>query len=457
MTKWMSRGMTRGMPRRLFPLALLLLPLTGSCGGGTDPGAPVGKVVLVGIESLSLLQVETMVARGELPNFSRLLERGARARTVSPDPLVAPMLWSTLLTGQDAIKHQMTAAYVNTAQGIALAPSSMRTSPTLFQILGQEHQLVASLGFPGTWPAEALNGFNLAHGALPSRFVQASEHSFVRTPGDRDAFPESLLERATGHYTPVAEMDRADTAPFFVLNEEEFTMLYDRPLGSIYRLDNPPRDFAISLQRDAAQVALAQELLGEFPLRLVGVHLELADALQSVYWRAAWPDHYTIRADAQRRFSDTIDECYRRLDTWIGELMQAAGEDAIICVVGDRGFGHGSNEMTGPDEEREIFPTIVNESLLLLHGPGIRRGADLGTVHLVDVAPTLLSALDLPVGVEMDGSVLDAAFSDEFLSAHPRKGTESWTGDFRSSMRYPSELRQAAEQSAAESATEETP
>ena len=447
--------MSRKLPL-ILALALLTTPLGGGCGGSSpDPAAPVGRILLIGIESLSAQQVETMVGRGELPNFARFFADGSRARLLSPDPLQAPVLWSTLLTGQDAIQHQMTAEYVRLSGSVVAAPSSMRTVPTIFQIAGENRQLVAEIGFPGSWPVEVLNGFNLSYGALPSRGTEATEHSYPREPGDHAAFPASLYDRAVAHYTPVEEMDRRDTSPFFVLNEDEFSMLYDQPLGSVYRRENPLRDFGLTLQRDRAQVALTAELLREFSLRLAGVHLELPESLQLVYWRAAWPDLYDLPPNTRRRFRETIDECYRRLDRWLGELMEAAGEDAIICVAGDRGFGNTQDPMPGADTPPGLIPLVLNETLLLLRGPGIRAGTDLGLVDLVDVAPTLLTAIDLPVGENMTGSVLEDAFSAEFLAAHPRRPTEPYSSRFTTATRYPTQLRDQETATAATADPEE--
>lgn len=443
------------MSRRALCAFLALLPLLGACGGGADPAAPVARVLLIGIESLSLDQVEAMLERGELEHFGKLYERGAHAEIFSPDPLLAPVLWSTLLSGQPIIKHRMTADYVEFRGGVTLAPSSMRTVPTLFQIASMNQQLVASIGFPGTWPVEILNGFNLSYGAVPSRMTEASEQSYRMERGLGVAFPENLYARALDHYTPVAKMGRGDTAPFFTLNETEFSMLYDLPLGSIYRHDNPLRDWGLTLQRDRAQVGLAVDLLEEFPLRLAGVHLELPESLQPVYWRAEWPDLYEVPADARRRFRNTIDQAYRTLDSWLGELMAAAGDDALICVVGDRGFGNTANPAAEPGTAAGLVPLPLNRSVLLLYGPGIRPGADLGRADLLDVAPTLLTALDLPVGTEMDGAVLDRAFTPEFLAGHRRRAAESWTEKFRTNPRYPSQVQSPLREGAAEG--EDTP
>jgi hypothetical protein len=347
-----------------------------------------------------------MVERGELPHFARLIREGSRSRLSSPDPLQSPMLWATMLTGQHAQKHQMAAEYVEYEGKVVAAPSSMRRVPSIFQVAGENQEAVASIGFPGTWPAELLNGFNLAYGAVPGRLVEAAEHTWEREPADRAAFPESLYQ--------------------------------------IYKRENPLRDFAITLQRDRAQVALAEDLLGEFPLRLVGLHLELPEALQPVYWRAAYPDHYELAANAYRRYGDAIDACYRELDSLIGRLVEAAGEDAVVCVVGNRGFGNAPAPVTEPGEAPRLLPMVLNESMLLLYGHGIRQGADIGRADVIDVAPTLLTALDLPVGEMMDGRVLESAFTEAFLSTHPRRGTRLYTEDFLlSDERYPSQIEGA--------------
>jgi hypothetical protein len=48
----------------------------------------------------------------------------------------------------------------------------------------------------------------------------------------------------------------------------------------------------------------------------------------------------------------------------------------------------------------------ARDGIVVLAGPGIRHGV-LGTVHLVDIAPTLLHAAGLPVPEGLDGNVLD--------------------------------------------------
>lgn len=53
------------------------------------------------------------------------------------------------------------------------------------------------------------------------------------------------------------------------------------------------------------------------------------------------------------------------------------------------------------------------------HGPALRCRATIQGAHIVDLAPTILHLLDLPVPTDMDGRVLAGAFDPAYLAAHP--------------------------------------
>ncbi len=66
--------------------------------------------------------------------------------------------------------------------------------------------------------------------------------------------------------------------------------------------------------------------------------------------------------------------------------------------------------------------------MLLLEGDGIQPGALLTGARLIDVAPTLMYALGLPVAADLDGRVLTNAFDKRFLSQHPLNFMPTYEG-----------------------------
>ena len=79
----------------------------------------------------------------------------------------------------------------------------------------------------------------------------------------------------------VADLPREDIGRFFTLTEDEYRMVYDTPLGSILRGDNPPRDVALSLVGDRTRMDLALYLADHYRPRLIAVHQDLVAAAQT--------------------------------------------------------------------------------------------------------------------------------------------------------------------------------
>jgi predicted AlkP superfamily phosphohydrolase/phosphomutase len=57
------------------------------------------------------------------------------------------------------------------------------------------------------------------------------------------------------------------------------------------------------------------------------------------------------------------------------------------------------------------------DGLLLMQGPGVRAGHKLATACIIDLAPTILAMVDVPIPTDMDGQVLSDAFTQEFRAA----------------------------------------
>ncbi len=59
------------------------------------------------------------------------------------------------------------------------------------------------------------------------------------------------------------------------------------------------------------------------------------------------------------------------------------------------------------------------EGTLILWGPHVRRGEPVRGANIVDLAPTILHLLGLPLPDDLDGRFLAEAFEPEYLTAHP--------------------------------------
>ncbi len=88
-------------------------------------------------------------------------------------------------------------------------------------------------------------------------------------------------------------------------------------------------------------------------------------------------------------------------------------------------FGHadfGSNKVIEPSAGQTGHHHMVG--VLGLRGPGV-KSTHLEEASLMDLAPTILHYMGLPVPDYMDGNVLTAAFTDEFNEANPIQTIET--------------------------------
>jgi predicted AlkP superfamily phosphohydrolase/phosphomutase len=81
-----------------------------------------------------------------------------------------------------------------------------------------------------------------------------------------------------------------------------------------------------------------------------------------------------------------------------------------------------------PSENSEWGGTHRLNGILIGRGPVLKTAAEVENPQLIDLAPTLLHLLGVPVPEDMDGKVLTSAFRSDFLTAHPvQAGTASGT------------------------------
>jgi predicted AlkP superfamily phosphohydrolase/phosphomutase len=72
-----------------------------------------------------------------------------------------------------------------------------------------------------------------------------------------------------------------------------------------------------------------------------------------------------------------------------------------------------------PSEDSEWGGTHRLHGILIGRGSMLKTDAEIENAKLIDIAPTLLYLLGVPVPEDMDGKVLSSVFRPEFLAAHP--------------------------------------
>ena len=124
-------------------------------------------------------------------------------------------------------------------------------------------------------------------------------------------------------------------------------------------------------------------------------------------------------------------------DQFFGDILEAVGDNANIILVSDHGFKSDSNRPPRSDlriGKGEAAQWHTPVGVLVMAGPDIRPGIDLGAASVLDIAPTALALFGLPVARDMDGQPLAEALTPEFLGRHPVVWIDSYGGSRRGGM-----------------------
>jgi len=134
-------------------------------------------------------------------------------------------------------------------------------------------------------------------------------------------------------------------------------------------------------------------------------------------------------------------DVYRKEDLYSGphldkapDILLGQGMRKYVYVLQRSGGGRDGTawirQMSGAELSSRTNANHRLEGILAVRGKSIKKMGSLpASARIVDVAPTILYMMGLPVPSEMDGKVLLELFSDEYRTAHGVNYCESGGGD----------------------------
>lgn len=115
-----------------------------------------------------------------------------------------------------------------------------------------------------------------------------------------------------------------------------------------------------------------------------------------------------------------IDKVYKKEEIYTGPYIDALPDIVFIPKSGYMTFEEyefaASSVIT---RAKAISASHRLNGVLLMKGPGIKRGMHLKNANIMDLAPTILHVLGLPIPTDMDGRVLDEALTPSHLRSNP--------------------------------------
>jgi predicted AlkP superfamily phosphohydrolase/phosphomutase len=112
-----------------------------------------------------------------------------------------------------------------------------------------------------------------------------------------------------------------------------------------------------------------------------------------------------------------VKEVFHRDEIYTGPYTEKCAADLVVMMEPSYKGAWGNNAPTiaivSPTERAQYRGSHTMDGIFSLAGPGVRQGATIEGISIVDVMPTLLHALGLPVPEDTDGQVQMCVFEDD--------------------------------------------
>ena len=132
--------------------------------------SPAKRVLLIGWDAADWVFLTPLLDSGKMPNLQRLIENGTSGRIATLQPILSPILWTSIATGKRGDKHGILSFVEPTPDGQDIRPvtSYSRRTKALWNILSQLGKRSVVVNWFASHPAEPI------HGAIVSnRFSQS--------------------------------------------------------------------------------------------------------------------------------------------------------------------------------------------------------------------------------------------------------------------------------------------
>jgi predicted AlkP superfamily phosphohydrolase/phosphomutase len=396
----------------------------------TETVHPARRVILVGIDGVGPRQV----AQGVLPFITRLitLKKGAYGALATFRPTEGAPVWTTICTGRlprdHGVKSLVTYRLIASESVYELLPrgvfvglleraglvsrvpvlSTARRCKALWTTLNAFGIATGVVRIWGTQPPERVQGFMLSQ--YYDYYLQRHDPRVTGT-----VHPPDLLPQIAARAVAPADVDQALLSQFIDLSAE---------------IPGDAREW----RRDLVDQALAPDMTYEragqvlraaYDPPFFATYFYGMDAASHAFMRFAEPDRFgDVRPEEVRRYGRVIQRYGTYLSQSLERIAQGPRQGEILLVVSAYGMDavpFWRRVLSGWGIGPAVSGThsAAPDGFIAAVGDGVRAGGVIRGASVLDVAPTVLYLMGLPVARDMEGRVLTEIVDEEFERAHP--------------------------------------
>lgn len=345
------------------------------------------KVTMIGLEGLSFDVMIPLITEEKLPNFAWLMEEGSWGKLESFSPGEPLILNSSINSGKFPAKHRH----------ISLYKYRVLKSSRVFEVA----------------PRFILFGQLLRTDLLTRSIKTHPFYSQDIWEIFRDNKTEFLVQDWP-YYRNVEESSPKAATRFNL-------MFRDLKLDESEMFDRVRKAFFSDFEFEDRVMQMKMEIQPQ----IVYFMLNGLDTVEQFFYKYSFPDLFgNIDQDDINRYSSVIERYYQFYDEIIGRYLASRKEDELLIVFSPHGIEplplwRRIVEWMLGNAEISAYRELAPDGAVFFYGREINREKNIDPMRLIDLAPTLLNYLGLPVGKDMDGIVFSSIFRPEFKLENP--------------------------------------
>ena len=270
---------------------------------------------------------------------------------------------------------------------------------TVWDILSEHRKRVGVVGWWETWPAPEVNGYVISsHAGLHGERIKEFGEQWLQRI-QKLTYPEDYLKRVQQLAFVPRNMDSEIRKRFYDIGQCSCVgSTQDKIFRNFYWQDRLFETLSLDL------------LQSKGPFDFFAVYFCGVDAAGHQFLR--FKEKQDLLKDCAGcnplRLPYIVENYYEYMDEVLGKLLPYADRNTVTMIVTDHGqfLGAGTAGLH------------KNNGFIILHGSPFKTHL-LTKAHVLDITPTILYLMGLPVAQDMDGSVLLEAFNPSYLEQHP--------------------------------------
>ncbi|MFC1633819.1 alkaline phosphatase family protein [Planctomycetota bacterium] len=281
------------------------------------------KILMIEIDGLAWDIINPLIKKNRLPNIGSLIENGSSGVLKSLDPILSPIIWTSIVSGKAPDKHGINGFFVN---------SNAVTCKRIWDIFTERGIRCGIFGHLVTWPPPKLDCF-----AVPDFFASGTE----AFPPDLSFIKKIAIDEKQNVNRNILTYLRywLKCLRYGVGFRTSFSVgLYF--LIKMLRLISALKDFhlkrLIAAKMNSEIFAYLHEKTNpDFSI----FYTNILDSFCHVFWKFMEPEKFdNVLPREVKRYGSIIPAAYQKVDCIIGNILSKTDKNTTVVVLSDHGF-----------------------------------------------------------------------------------------------------------------------